>query len=173
MRIDNNRAWSKFFITHPHAILNMGDGVGSTRNTDVRAKARKYGVVSQRYISFLRAQKLLQTNGVVLNETNKNCLFMHNSHESAKHWVIKALLFKLLRERGHTVGTEVEIKGGIVDVLDVHTFVGYEIESKPSEGLIKERLKRLWRLHDVVFIDAKKVPNDVMKAEEYIKRLVV
>jgi len=139
----------------------------------VRVKARKYGIVSQRYISFLRAQKLLQTNGVVLNETNKNCLFMHNSHESTKHWMIKALLFKLLRERGHTLGTEVEIKGGIVDVLDIHTFVGYEIESRLSEELIKKRLKRLWRLHDVVFIDAKKVPNDVMKAEKYLERVVV
>jgi|GEM_PF-1669003 len=140
---------------------------------NTRLKARKYGIVSQRYISFLRAQKLLRTNGVVLNETNKNCLFLHNSNESAKHWVIKAILFKLLRERGHTVGTEVEIKGGIVDVLDVDTFMGYEIESRPSKRLIKRKTKRLWRLHDVIFIDIQKVPDNIEDSEEYLKNFIV
>lgn len=138
----------------------------------VMDKRRRYGIVSQRYISFLRAEKLLRTNGVVLDESNKNCLFMHNSNESLKHWMIKAQLFRLLRRKKHTVGTEVELKGGIVDVLDVETFVGYEIENDPSLSTIGRKTKRLWRLNDIVFIDANQVPDNVKEAEVYLRRML-
>lgn len=140
---------------------------------NTRLKARKYGIASQKHISFLQAEKLMRTNGVVLNNTNKNCLFMHNIRESTKHWVIKSILFKLLRERGRTVGTEVEIRGGIVDVLDVNNLIGYEIESKISKKLIRQKSRRLWRLRDVIFIDVKKVPNSFEAAEKYLESLIV
>lgn len=144
-----------------------------SKRVNVRLKGRKYGIVSQKYISFLRAEKLLRTNGVVLNETNKNCLFMHNSRESTKHWVIKSIVFKLLRERGRTVGTEVELRGGIVDVLDVDNFIGYEIESKINKRSVQQKSKRLWRLHDVIFIDATKIPDSIKAAEEYLRELII
>ncbi len=140
---------------------------------NTRLKARKYGIVSQRYISFLRAEKLLRTNGIVLNERNKNCLFMHNSRESTKHWVIKSIIFKILRERGRTIGTEVEVRGGIVDVLDVNSFIGYEIESNISQKAMLQKTKRLWKLHDVIFIDVKKVPDSIQDAEKYLRTIVV
>jgi UTP-glucose-1-phosphate uridylyltransferase len=140
---------------------------------NVRLKARKYGVVSQKYVSFLRAEKLLRTSGIVLNNNNKNCLFMHNSHESTKHWIIKSIIFKILRERNRTVGAEIELRGGIVDVLDVDNFIGYEVESNINKKSIQQKSKRLWRLHDVVFIDVKKVPDSIEGAEKYLKKLVV
>lgn len=136
-------------------------------------RIRKYGIVSQRYISFLQAEKLLRTNGVVLNETNKNCLFIHNNHESVKHWTVKSIVFKLLRELGRTVGTELEIRGGIVDVVDVDNFIGYEIESNISEKSALQRSKRLWRLRDVIFIDLRKVPDSIEAAEKYLKHILV
>jgi len=155
-------------------IMAIGKGVKAIdKRINTRLKARKYGVVSQKYISFLRAEKLLRTSGVVLNETNKNCLFMHNSHESTKHWVVKSILFKLLRERGRTVGTEVEIRGGIVDVLDVDKFIGYEIESNINKSSTQKKSKRLWRLHDVIFIDLKKIPDSLKAAEKYLRNLIV
>ena len=140
---------------------------------NTRLKARKYGIVSQRYISFLRAEKLLRTNGIVLNERNKNCLFMHNSRESTKHWMIKSIIFKILRERGRTIGTEVEVRGGIVDVLDVNSFIGYEIESNISQKAMLQKTKSLWKLYDVIFIDVKKVPDSIQDAEKYLRTIVV
>lgn len=140
---------------------------------NTRLKARKYGIVSQRYISFLRAEKLLRTNGIVLNERNKNCLFMHNSRESIKHWIIKSIIFKILRERGRTVGTEIEVRGGIVDVLDVNSFIGYEIESNINQKAMLQKTKQLWKLHDVIFIDVKKVPDSIQDAEKYLRVIVV
>lgn len=103
----------------------------------------------------------------------KNCLFMHTGNESMKHWMAKAVLFKLIRDRGRTTGTEVEINGGIVDVVDIDSLIGYEIESNPKKSVIKSKLKRLWHLRDVFFIDASRVPDDIKGAEKYLKRFVV
>ncbi len=158
-----------FLCTIKSEFLNMK----KSRRKNSRDRVRKYGLVSQRYVSFLRAERLLRVKGMVINEVNKNCLFMYNNRESTKHWVIKALLFKLLRERGRTVGTEVEIKGAIVDVLDVDNLIGYEIESNFNSKAVDCKLKRLWKLHDVFFIDVKKVPDNVLEAEKYLEKFVV
>jgi len=136
-------------------------------------KRRKYGVASQKNISSLRADSLLERNGIVLNAQNKNCLFMHNSKESTKHWMIKSIMFKLLRVQRITVGTEIEMKGGIIDLLDADNFIGYEIESAPTQKLINQKTKQFWQLHDIIFIDARKIPDDIKAAEKYLKKIVL
>ena len=103
----------------------------------------------------------------------KNCLFMHTGKESLKHWLTKAVLFKLIRDRGRTAGTEIELNGGIIDVVDIDNLIGYEVESKPNVSTAKRKLKRLWQLRDVFFIDAGKVPDDIGEAEKYLERFVV
>jgi len=135
-------------------------------------KRRKYGVASQKNISTLRADSLLEKNGIVLNAQNKNCLFMHNAKESTKHWTIKAIIFKLLRIRRRTVATEVEMKGGILDVLDVDSFVGYEIESTPTRKIVEKKTKQFWQLHDIIFIDARKVPDAISLAEKHLEKFI-
>ena len=103
----------------------------------------------------------------------KNCLFMHNGNESLKHWITKAILLKLIRDRGRTAGTEVKLGSSIIDVVDIDNIIGYEIESKPDDSTIKDKLKRMWQLRDVFFVDASKVPDDIIEAEKYLKRFVV
>ena len=106
----------------------------------VRSRARKYGLSSQRKMSQSKAIQLLREKNYVITERNKNCLFLHNSHESLKHFVIKAIVFKILREFDRTVGTEIETNGGIADVIDVDNLIVYEIESNFSKRKLKEKL---------------------------------
>jgi len=65
------------------------------------------------------------------------------------------------------------MRGGIVDILDVENFIGYEVESHISEREILQKSKRLWRLHDLVFIDLKKVPDSIEEAEKYLRGIIV
>jgi hypothetical protein len=135
---------------------------------------RKYGIPSQKRVSFLRAGRLAVERGAVLDADNSNCLFAHNRNESTKHWIVKALLFKALRDLGRTVGTEIETRGGgIVDVLDVDNFIGYEVETGIDRQAIECKCRRLWRLHDIVFVDASKVPDDIRDAERCVKAIVI
>ena len=136
-------------------------------------KRRRYGIPSQRRISALRADRLAGERGAVLDAGNINCLFAHNRRESTKHWIVKALLFKALRDLGRTVGTEIEVSGGIVDVLDADNFIGYEVETEMDRLAVERKCRRLWRLHDVVFVDAAKVPDDIRDAERCVKAIVI
>jgi hypothetical protein len=140
---------------------------------NVRERVRKYGLRSQKNISFLQAEKLLASKGFVLTEKNKNCLFTNSGNESIKHWIVKAMIFKILRERGRTVGTEIETKNGIVDVIDVDNLIVYEIEKNLTEKKKREKVNQLKGVKDVFIIDLKKVPNDFEKAERYLKEKIV
>jgi hypothetical protein len=137
----------------------------------VRNRVRMYGLKSQRLISQARAVKLLKSFGYVLNEQNKNCLYL--TKESMKHWLTKAAIFKILRDRGRVVGTEIELGGGIADVIDVDNFIVYEIEKELNERKKKEKASRLKDAKDVFIIDLKEVPDDFDKAEIYLGEKVV
>lgn len=99
--------------------------------------------------------------------------YISNGNESMKHWILKAMIFKILRERRRTVGVEYQLNGGIVDVLDMDYSIAYEIESKIDRNKVKQRLRKLSQLHDVFFIDADKIPDDLQRAEELLRKIIV
>lgn len=108
--------------------------------------------------------------------SDKNCLYPHNSKETMKHWLIKAMIFKMLHDNNRTVRTETEIKetkGCVIDVLDEDNLIAYEIESNPTEEKMKRRIRQLWRMHDVFFIDCNKVPNSLSSTVKYLKGKIV
>jgi hypothetical protein len=133
---------------------------------------RKYAISSQHAISSERSERLLRENGAVLTTSNSNCLYIHGRNEGAKHWVVKALVLKILRELGRTAGTEVEVVGGVVDVLDLDNFIAYEVEDAICRKAVERKARRLWQLHDIVFIDARKVPDGISDAESYLRSIV-
>jgi hypothetical protein len=138
-----------------------------------RTKVEKFGLQSQKLISQIKARKILRENGIVVNEKNKNCLFTHNKNESLKHFVVKAILFKILREKGRNVGSEIEIEDGIVDLIDLDNLIAYEIENGINKKRIEEKLKNYKVVKDVFFVDCRKVPNDLEKAENYLRKIVI
>jgi hypothetical protein len=116
---------------------------------------------------------MLKENGFVLPEKNKNCLFTNAGSETMKHWIVKAIIFKHLRNMGRQVGTEVEVNGGIVDVLDIDNMIAYEVENNLTREKVKAKMFSLSGLKDVFFIDILEVPDDVQEAGYYIKDKLV
>jgi len=137
----------------------------------VRERVRRYGLRSQKNISYLQAERLLASKGFVLNEKNKNCLFTNGGSESMKHWLVKAMIFKILRERKRTVGTEIETKNGIVDVIDVDNFIVYEIEKNLNKR--KKKLEQFKEFTDVFIINLKDIPNNLKQMESILREMVV
>jgi len=135
----------------------------------VRNRVRRYGLKSQRLISQLKALKLLKSLGYVLNEQNKNCLYL--TKESMRHWLIKAAIFKILRDTGRVVGTEIEVNGGIVDVIDVDNLIVYEIENGSRRK--KKKLEQFKDFKDVFIIDLKTLPDNLKEIERALKEKTV
>lgn len=138
-----------------------------------RKRIEKYGLHSQKLISQIEARNLLKENGVVVNRNNRNCLFLHNRKESMKHFIVKAILFKILREKNRGVGTEIEIKNGIVDLIDLDNLIVYEIENGVNKKRTVEKVKNYKAVKDVFFINCRKVPDNLKDIENYLRKISV
>jgi prophage antirepressor-like protein len=139
----------------------------------VRERVRRYGLRSQKGIDFQKSSRLLKENGFAISDRSKNCLFTNNGSETMKHWIVKAMIFKELRKRGRQVGTEVEVSGGIVDVLDLDNMIAYEVENNLTRNKLRSKVSSISGLKDVFFIDILEVPDDIGEAEYYIREKVV
>jgi hypothetical protein len=141
------------------------------RIMSARRKILTYGLSSQKGMSQIFAAKLLSKRGFVMNERNSKCLFPHSSKESLKHWIVKAIIFKILLDRGMNVGSEIEVGNRIVDVFDSDNKIAYEIENDVSG--FKRRRYLNFAANDVFVINLKKVPDDIELAKKYLQRIVV
>lgn len=139
----------------------------------VRERVRRYGLRSQRGLAHFKSSRLLEENGLVLPESSRNCMFPSTGSETMKHWLVKAMIFKLLRGMGRSVGTEVEVNGGIVDLVDADNMIAYEVENNLTREKLKSKLTSLSGMRDVFFIDILDVPDDIFEAEDYIRKKVV
>jgi len=102
-----------------------------------------------------------------------NCLYSSNGKEGLKHFMVKAALFKILRERGRRVATEVDIIQDIVDLVDMDNLIAYEVENSPTKDKIEKRVKELSFVKDVFFVDLKFMPNNIMDLGSVLKKFVV
>jgi hypothetical protein len=140
---------------------------------NVGERVRRYGLRSQGGIPYFRSRELLKDNGFVISQKGENCLFPSAGSETMKHWLVKAAIFKILRGMKRRVGTEVEVNGGIVDVLDMDNMIAYEVETNLTRERLKAKLSSLAGLNDVFFIDASDVPDDIYEAELYLRGKMV
>ena len=100
-------------------------------------------------------------------------MFLHNSHESMQHFIVKAMIFKILRKMGRSVGTEIETKGGIADVIDLDNLIVYEVETNLNKNKIKEKLNQFKEFRDLFLIDVRKLPKNLKQLENKLKNFVV
>lgn len=125
------------------------------------------------------------TLGLTLRPYNRNKL-REDSAEDFKHFIVKATIFKILRDRGRTVVTEAQLKTNpeifktesgvhVADVFDVDNLIIYEVEGKMSNSKINIKLDqfRSEDINDIVIIDLKNVPNDINRMRKYLERAVV
>lgn len=139
----------------------------------VRERVKKYGLQSQRKIPYYKSDQMLEDKGFVLSDKSRNCLFTNGGSETMKHWIVKSIIFKMLRNMGRQVGTEVEVNGGIVDILDIDNMIAYEVENNFTRKKLSAKLSSLSGLRDIFFIDIIEVPDDLHEAEIFIREKVV
>lgn len=137
----------------------------------VRNRIKRYGLSSQKWLGQKKAQQLLEQEGIVLNEG----VFSHNKNESIKHFLVKAIIYKIIKEKGRIVGTEIETTNSIADVLDSTNMNVYEVETNATPGNRKEILKQYENVNikDVFIIDLRKVPNNIIEMEKCLRERIV
>ncbi|MGB9760208.1 MAG: hypothetical protein ACPLZG_10320 [Thermoproteota archaeon] len=118
----------------------------------------------------------LEEQGFDLREKNK---VLPCGRESVKHFIVKALIGRILHERGYGFVTEapVSVNGNIlyVDVFDYSNGIAYEIQSVVHEG-VREAKKELYEseaIKDVIIVDLNKISNDIFIAYRQLQEMVV
>jgi len=105
----------------------------------------------------------------------KNKLLPHHGHETTKHFIIKAMVFKILFDRRYYVHSECEFKKG--KISDIYALkcggekLVVEIETKPTKKHNKE-LKEFYHDKILYIIDVGKISNDITKMKEEIKKIL-
>jgi len=120
--------------------------------------------------------KNLEEQGFDLREKNK---VLPSGNESVKHFIVKALIGRILHERGYGFVTEapVSINGNTlyVDVFDYSNGIAYEVQSVVHEGIreAKKELLESEAIKDVIIIDLDQISNDIFIAYRQLEKLVV
>jgi len=150
------------------AFIEVMDSRKSREEIRTMIKERRHRLVS--HLGH-RPKDVFRKLGV---DTVHQNVVVASNHESMKHFVVKAMVYKLLREMDRITVCEMEAGGGVVDIYDAQTGYAYEIESKPGPRTGKEKAERFaGQVKDVLIIDLKKVPDDLSGMEGYLKGRVV
>ena len=106
--------------------------------------------------------------GADIDPVNQNVI-VTASNETMKHFIVKAMLFKLLREKGRRTGCEMEVGNGVADIVDLETKYAYEVESEPEKGRLRKKIEQFaGYLTDMIVIDLAKVPDDLNLMKLYL-----
>ena len=119
---------------------------------------------------------------------NLNKLRAHNKKETVKHFMIKAMVLKVLINANYYVYSEKEIskyfdfKDKITKVADIvacdkkdiwekKKTIIVEVETKPMKKHNRELLD-FYEEYNLYIIDVRKIPDDLIKMEEKIKHIL-
>ncbi len=97
-------------------------------------------------------RRMLSKYGIIYDKTTRNILRVHNKKESWGHFLTKAVLYKLFRDRGHDVVLEAETAHGVIDVFIVDLKLAIEVVSTPHPKKIKTIKNRYTKFNDILIV---------------------
>ena len=96
------------------------------------------------------------------------------SNESYRHFVVKSILFYLLREIKHDVATEWRVPNGYIDICDKTTHVLYEIELHVSPKFRSRKLEQYdISGYEIIIVDCSKLPDDIDGIRKFLSEYVL
>ncbi len=96
-----------------------------------------------KYLTEAGKERMLSLCGIIYDKTTRNVLRVHNKTEGWGHFLTKAVLYKLFRDKGYDVMLEAETIDGIIDVYVVDLELVIEVVSHPSPGKVHQKKENL------------------------------
>lgn len=84
-------------------------------------------------------KRMFARYGIIFDKTTRNVLRVHNKNESWEHFLTKAVLYKLFRDKGYTVVLEAESVHGVIDVVVVELGLAIEVAASCSPARIASK----------------------------------
>jgi len=123
------------------------------------------------------ARREIQDSGWKLDKTDK--IEFNSGSETVKHVVGKALVAKVLKERGYRVDSEVEKDGvGEIDIVaygkEQDTFA-VELETSPTDEVVQDKLERYYHgeiFREVFVLNLNEMPVNMLKAKDWVSQQI-
>lgn len=112
-------------------------------------------------------QRMLSKYGIIYDKTTRNILRVHNKKESWGHFLSKAVVYKLFRDRGYTVVLEAETVHGVIDGYIVDLGLAIEVVSSPYRKVAYKKYRRFKELLVVTVPDVE-IQSFCSKIEEQV-----
>lgn len=109
--------------------------------------------------------------GPTYRTRGKDCVRIHNKNETWQHFILKAMVFHILKARNRLVFTECGFENGAIsDVYDFTNKRIYEIESTKYKTEIKDNQ---YKGMDYYILYVEEMPEDVGTWYEFLEKNVV
>ncbi|MEM3382795.1 MAG: hypothetical protein QW698_01950 [Nitrososphaerales archaeon] len=118
----------------------------------------------------------LKANGFEIADRNK---ILPHSKEGVKHFMVKALVSKILYDRGYVFLTEAPVSVGdstaYIDVFDYSNGIAYEVQGNFNESIknAKEAIFKSDIVKDVIFIKLDEISNEVFISYKQLEKIVI
>ncbi len=109
----------------------------------------------RRKVTFLTdtgKRRILSRYGIIYDKTTRNILRVHNKNESWGHFLTKAVLYKLFRDKGYDVLLEAATDNGIIDVYIVDLELAIEVLSDPYPKKITDKKEQYNRFKEILIV---------------------
>ena len=110
-----------------------------------------------------------------------NKLRPHNRKETMKHFIVKAMVFKLFFNQGDHIYSEYDCfrnkKHKVADIVikdknNVNVIKAViEVETKPTKKHNRELLN-FWTDENLYIIDVREIPNDLKKMQDFLEHVL-
>lgn len=134
---------------------------------------RQWGQYMRNKVRFLTEtgkKRLYRKYGIIFDKTTRDVLRVHNKNESWGHFLTKAVLYKLFRDKGYHVLLEAQTENGIIDVFVLELGLAIEVLSNSYPKKVKN-VKNHYTAKEVVVIQVPSVSLDdfLMHIKDQIK----
>lgn len=97
-------------------------------------------------------KRMLSKYGIIYDKTTRNVLRVHNKNESWGHFLTKAVLYKLFRDKGYEVLMEAETVRGVIDVFVLDLELAIEVVSHSYPGTVTHKKEVYKRVRELVVV---------------------
>lgn len=105
-----------------------------------------------KYLTDAGRKRMASQLGIIYDKTTRDVLRVHNKNESWGHFLTKAVLYKLFRDRGYTVVLEAESVHGVIDVFVVDLKLAIEVVSAAHSKKVESTIRHYEREGEVVVV---------------------
>jgi len=97
--------------------------------------------------------------------------------DALKHYVAKSVIGYIFRKNDHEFATELKFPNQkIADVMDLNTFIVYELESNYSEKDKEEKYENFWEyeeVKDIIVLDPQKLSGNIKEMRKELEGKLV